>query len=118
MRACSFSPEDEKPRDGAAGRRSSACVSTIWVGPDSPGNTLTYLFKIAIGILCNLGRRKDADRTGLRCSMPHDSLSHIWEGMLMVGEKNLETLLANMEPSLRPGTFVFATTEEPTVPAG
>lgn len=50
--------------------------------------------------------------------MPHDSLSHIGEGMRMVGEKNLETLLANMEPSLRPGTFVFATTEQPTVPAG
>ena len=36
----------------------------------------------------------------------------------MAGEKNLEKLLATMEPDLREGEFVFATIDGHSVPAG
>ncbi|MFH6785524.1 MULTISPECIES: ACT domain-containing protein [Methylobacterium] len=36
----------------------------------------------------------------------------------MSGETDLEKLLAGMRPDLRPGTYVFATVQDGTVPAG
>ena len=36
----------------------------------------------------------------------------------VTGEKNLETLLSSMEPSLRDGIYVFSTLESEDVPSG